>query len=133
MMLCHSTVMASTTDSIRCDSTTHLRSCKHVLFEALEPIWVKGKAERIPVYKPITGAVSAALSLRKIPMIGRDGDMSLIELCVDRFSNTSESSAILIQGSAGMGKSKILNRQFVATMRCLIPYHHECQALTHNP
>ena len=60
-------LMAATQDEIRCDVATYTRSCKRVVYEHLEPIQVKGKDTRIKVFKPVSGSVTASLSLRKIP------------------------------------------------------------------
>ena len=48
-------LMASTQDEIRCDAKTFAQSNKRVLFEELPPIRVKGKVNKIAVYKPIAG------------------------------------------------------------------------------
>ena len=101
-------LMASTIDEIRCDVETYTRSCKRVVFEHLEPIKVKGKANKIKVFKPVAGSVSAALSLREIPLIGRDEEMLLVSRSVDAFADLSYSSAIIFEGDAGMGKSKMI-------------------------
>ena len=101
-------LMSSTTDQIRCDSTTHARSERRILFETLEPIWVKGKSEAVPVFKPLAGSVSAALSLRRIPIIGRDEEIDLITRRIGLFDNLRGSATIFLRGEAGMGKTKLL-------------------------
>ena len=53
-------LMAATRDEIRCDLETYMRSCKHVVFERLNPIQVKGKKVEIEVFKPVEGTVSGA-------------------------------------------------------------------------
>ena len=101
-------LMASTKDDIRCDLETYARSCKRVVYEHLDPINVKGKKEKIKVFKPVAGSVSAALSLRKIPLIGRDEELAIILRSVDAFSDLSYSTAIMFKGDVGMGKSRML-------------------------
>ena len=46
-------LMSATTDEVRCDLDTYTRSCKRIIFENLEPIHVKGKSERIKVFRPV--------------------------------------------------------------------------------
>ena len=101
-------LMGATKEEIRCDLETYTRSCKRIVYEQLEPIKVKGKQEKIEVFKPVTGTVSAALSLRKIPLIGRDEEMAIVHRCVDVFADTSKSSTIIFFGEAGVGKSRML-------------------------
>ena len=101
-------LMASTADDIRVDLETYDRSCKRVLFERLDPIRVKGKVAKIKVFRPVAGSVSAALSLRKTPLIGRSEDMELITARVDAFNDLSASHTIILQGEAGVGKTRFL-------------------------
>ena len=100
--------MASTPDEIRCDLETYNRSCKRVSYEKLDPIKVKGKDKKIDVFKPVAGSVSAALTLRQVPLIGRDEEILLVSRGIDAFDDLAYTSAIIFQGEAGMGKSKLL-------------------------
>ena len=101
-------LMASTTEEIRVDLETFSRSCKRIVYEHLEPIKVKGKASKIKVFKPVAGSVSAALSLRKIPLIGRNEELAMVRRNIDAFSDLSYSSALIFEGDGGMGKSRML-------------------------
>ena len=78
-------LMASTADEIRCDLATYTRSCKRIVYTHLEPIQVKGKTERIKVFKPVEGNVSAALTLRKVPLVGRDEETVSARPCPNLF------------------------------------------------
>ena len=79
-----------------------------VYSDDLKPIKVKGKAELIQVFKPLEGNVSAALSLRKIPLIGRDDEGAMVTQAIDGFADLSFSAAIIFEGEAGTGKTKML-------------------------
>ena len=93
-------LMASTKDEIRCDHTTYALSRKAIVFEELDPIKVKGKVEKIKVFKPVGGSVSAALSLRNIPLVGRNEERALVNARIDAFAELSLSSAIIFSGEA---------------------------------
>ena len=101
-------LMASTPDEIRCDLETYNRSCRRISYEKLDPIKVKGKEKKIEVFKPVGGSVSTALTLRQVPLIGRDEEILLVSRNIDAFDDLAYSAAIIIQGEAGMGKSKLL-------------------------
>ena len=114
-------LMASTQGEIRCDVETYTRSCKRVVFEHLDPISVKGKAEKVKVFKPLAGTVSAALSLRKIPLIGRDEEMRMVLRTIDAFADMGYSSAVIFEGESGMGKSRMLRETVERINRHKLP------------
>ena len=101
-------LMAATSNEIRVDFETYQRSCKAVPFEDLGSISVKGKKEKIKIFKPVAGTVSAAITLRKIPIIGRKEEVNMVKARVDKFSSLSLTSAIVFEGESGMGKSRML-------------------------
>ena len=107
-------LMASTTDEIRCDLSTYNRSYKRVVFEKLDPIQVKGKHKKIPVFKPVAGSVSAALSLKQVPLVGRVEEMVLVSHFIDAFADLAFSSTMIFEGEAGTGKSKMLTHALEA-------------------
>ena len=107
-------LMASTMTEIRCDRETHQRSCKRVIYEELEPIKVKGKDKKVSVFKPVAGSVSAALSLKQVPFVGRAEEWCLVERHIDKFDNISLSMAIIFEGDAGNGKSTMMNKTLKA-------------------
>ena len=53
---------------------------------------------------------SAALSLRKMPLIGRDEETAMVIQAVDAFADLSYSSAIVFEGEAGTGKTHMLEK-----------------------
>ena len=83
-------------------------------FEALGGIQVKGKSEPIITYR--------VLAIKAIPgrgrglegfglsssLVGREQELKIIELCIQRLSIRGEGSIISIIGEAGMGKSRVV-------------------------
>ncbi len=114
-------LMASTQDQIRCDIETYARSCKRVVFEHLEPIHVKGKEAKIKVFKPVAGSVSAALSLRKITLTGRNEELAMVSRSVDAFADLGYTSAIIFEGESGMGKSRMIEETTEILFRQKLP------------
>ena len=110
-------LMAATKDEIRVDVETYTRSCQRVVYEHLDPIKVKGKDQPIKVFKPTSGSVSAALTLRQIRLIGRKEELAMVLSRVDAFSDLSYTSAIIFEGDSGMGKTRMLQETVQALNR----------------
>ena len=83
-----------------------------VSLEALEPVQVKGKRGRIPVYKvlglgphraPLAGRDERALS----PLVGRERELALLGEVLEQIER-GQGQAVGIVGEAGLGKSRLL-------------------------
>ena len=85
----------------------HIRTHTNALPHA-QSLPTAGKPNLVEVYEPVAGSTSAALSLRKIPTIGRGEEKAMIEHKIDHFHDLSDSGAIFFRGEAGMGKSHLL-------------------------
>lgn len=75
-------------------------------FRALDPIFVKGKAEKVPIYRP-EGEKDRAQGTAKARFVGRE---ETLESILSRFADTEESCSLLLTGEAGVGKTAVLSR-----------------------
>ena len=107
-----------------------------VLYVALEPLELKGKAEPVPAWEAmgLTQAqpVGRTSPARESPLVGRNDELLALETLYDRVVRESAPQLITLIGEAGVGKSRLL-REFerrvgrrptpptVRTGRCL-PY-----------
>jgi class 3 adenylate cyclase/tetratricopeptide (TPR) repeat protein len=112
-----------------------------VEIEALEPAFVKGKAEAVQAYRVLRAAADigeqAALDGASLtPFVGRDRELSIVEELRDQAAR-GEGQLIGITGEAGAGKSRLLHElrkrwrdggSVALAGRCLsygsgLPYH----------
>ncbi len=96
---------------IYCNYETYRSAYGQMKFEALPPIEVKGKHGFIPIYRPI-GLNDLQLSQLEhqesnIPLVGRQSEMTKLVACLDKL-DTGSSQILIIEGEAGIGKSKLL-------------------------
>src|ERR671923_146864 len=107
-----------------------------VIYDALEPLTLKGKAEPVPAWEAagLTQAqpVGRSSPARESPLVGRDDELLALESLYQRVVRESAPQLVTLIGEAGVGKSRLL-REFerrvgghptpptVRTGRCL-PY-----------
>ena len=107
-----------------------------VEYTALEPLDLKGKAERVPAWEAI--GLIAEHSVRRVspasesPLVGRRQELDALDSLYERVVREGSSHLVTVVGEAGVGKSRLL-REFerrleehpskptVRTGRCL-PY-----------
>ncbi|HUG38223.1 MAG TPA: adenylate/guanylate cyclase domain-containing protein [Candidatus Limnocylindrales bacterium] len=94
---------------------------RHVfVFEPLEPLSLKGKAEPVPVYR-LVGAAARRRSARGLeaeglaaPLIGRDGDLAEMLGAFERAA-AGRAQVVSLVGDVGAGKSRLL-AEFLARL-----------------
>src|SRR5215213_8819915 len=107
-----------------------------VEYDALEPLDLKGKAERVPAWEAV--GLIAEHSVRRVgpasesPLVGRTQELGTLDSLYERVVREGTSHLVTVVGEAGVGKSRLL-REFerrvcqhpsaptVRTGRCL-PY-----------
>jgi class 3 adenylate cyclase/tetratricopeptide (TPR) repeat protein len=107
-----------------------------VEYSALEPLDLKGKAERVPAWEAV--GLIAEHSVRRVspasesPLVGRQQELGALDSLYERVVREGTSHLLTVVGEAGVGKSRVL-REFerqlsehpsapsVRTGRCL-PY-----------
>lgn len=79
-------------------------------FEELSPILVKGKSAPVPVYRPRNqGRMTVDPHMLPTPLVGRLAEQALLTEKLQRLHRERESSVLLIEGEAGMGKSLLVS------------------------
>ncbi|HNB53558.1 MAG TPA: adenylate/guanylate cyclase domain-containing protein, partial [Anaerolineales bacterium] len=100
-------MMASTND-ILCDLPTYEATRNNRRFEALSEISVKGKTEPIPVFKPKRGQKKLTFTQPESELVGRYSERAILTGQLQAFMRGNEHSLIIIEGEAGIGKSRLL-------------------------
>lgn len=95
---------AASANTVLCDEATYLSTRAHLKFATLQPIRVKNRSRPVNIYAP-QGKVQLDSSRR--PLIGRLGERTLLEDHLERLEN-GQSSVVVIQGEAGIGKSHLV-------------------------
>lgn len=106
-------LMQSAAECIVCDAATYHAANSRMLFEAHTPLDVKGKAAPVEVYcprEPITNIIRPHGA-----MVGRVNERSLLAAQLqlvwrrrERGSDHGEALVLVIEGEAGMGKSRLV-------------------------
>ena len=102
-------LMQAAPDSILCDAPTQDAAPEGFAFEKLEPIRVKGKAEPIQVYRPLEQSLTTATRRRsEHAIVGRRAELATLAAQVQALSAGGPGAIVLIEGEAGIGKSRLL-------------------------
>ena len=78
--------------------------------EVVEPLQLKGKLDRVRAYRLLDVTSAALPRARRFdsPMVGRDGELSLLEDAFARSVRERSCHLFTVLGSAGVGKSRLL-------------------------
>jgi predicted ATPase/class 3 adenylate cyclase len=77
--------------------------------EAVEPLELKGKAERVPAYRLISVSGPDASARRyDFPLVGRERELALLEGELDLAKTSPASRLVTVVASAGVGKSRLI-------------------------
>lgn len=108
----------ATAGQIAVSDAVYFQTRRFFEYEILDPIQVKGKRKPVPVYVPLGPRQSVRTRQQAAeiqpPLIERDQEMQALHA---HWSNAiaGQPQFVLIQGEAGMGKSRLLN-QFVGEL-----------------
>jgi class 3 adenylate cyclase len=82
-----------------------------VTVEALEPLELKGKSERVAAFRLITVDPAAAGFARHmdVPLVGREPELALLHQAWDRAVRESRCHLLTLLGEAGVGKSRLVS------------------------
>ena len=82
----------------------------YVDVEAVEPLELKGKAERVPAYR-LVGVREGAERARRLdaPMVGRGRELELLQSRLDEAIEVRACRLATIVGEAGVGKSRLVD------------------------
>src|SRR5262245_14002498 len=90
--------------------TTHRLVKDAVDVEAVDPLDLKGKADRVPAFRLVAVRVDAAGHERHLdsPMVGRDKELEMLAAALDRAITERTSRMFTLLGPAGVGKSRLV-------------------------
>ena len=91
--------------SILCDRATFESAKDIVEFEMQPPQFVKGRVEPVEVFHPLT--LKKSIIRPKTDLIGRQEEKAVIANALQEFSRGEHLQTIVLQGEAGIGKSRI--------------------------
>jgi class 3 adenylate cyclase/tetratricopeptide (TPR) repeat protein len=93
---------------------THQLVRDAVEVEAVEPLALRGKSERVGAFRLVTVLADSAGHARHLdsPMVGRTTELDLVRRGLDRARSERTSYLFTLLGSAGVGKSRLI-REFL--------------------
>ena len=74
-------------------------------FTPLDPITVRGRSDRIPVFRPV-GRTAAPLRIQH-SVIGRVRELEILTRQIESARAGEHAGVVLIEGDAGLGKSRL--------------------------
>jgi class 3 adenylate cyclase len=101
-------LMQAATDAILCDETTVQRSLEAVAYAPPEELRVKGKARPVTAYRPLGARRRVAAQAESAGLIGRREESARLARALEELRADGRSRAIVIEGEAGIGKSRVL-------------------------
>jgi predicted ATPase/class 3 adenylate cyclase len=103
---------AAPANEILIGETTYDLVRAHVDVEPVEPLELKGKAERVPAYRLLAvrdATVEGAHLARRSPLVGRTAEMAQIRAAFRAVVAEGGCRLITLVGEAGVGKSRLLD------------------------
>ena len=89
-----------------CDGPT-VQSCRgRLTFASLDSISVRGRGDRIPVFRPL-GRAAAPRQIQQT-VIGRVGELEILTGQIETARAAEHAGVVLIEGDAGLGKSRLV-------------------------
>src|SRR5207249_2167485 len=86
---------------------TYRAAQERIEFEVLAPIFVKGRVEAVPVFRPLRES-QTAVSLSGKPLIDRETERQALNSRLNALRTRGEGSVVVVEGEAGIGKSRLL-------------------------
>lgn len=84
--------------------------------DPLEPLELKGKAERVPAYRLLSVRGDQAIPRRlDAPMVGRERELAFLRGTFERVSTRRQCELVTVIGDAGVGKSRLI-QEFVESV-----------------
>ena len=91
---------------ILCDDTTYQVARSQVAFETLPAISVKGRIERVAVYRPL-GEKSATIGPQQ-EIVGRENERRTLARAIEELVAGATPGPIVVEGEAGIGKTSLI-------------------------
>ena len=81
----------------------------HVEVEAVEPLELKGKAERVAAYRLLAVGEGATSDREASPLVGRDRELAILEETLADAYVTQRCRLVTVVGEPGVGKSRLIH------------------------
>ena len=101
---------AAPVDAVVVGETTYRATAHLFRYEPLEPIRAKGKAEPVPLWRPLEPIARRAGELHPeaTPFVGRDVELALLVALFERARATPTLELVTILAEPGLGKSRLV-------------------------
>lgn len=104
-------MQAAPAEGILVSDRVQAAAARGFTWEQLPPFSVKGKAEPVTVFRPITAAARRVPHLQEpqytLPLVGRDEELALIDRATQQ-ALSAQGQIVAISAEAGMGKSRLV-------------------------
>ena len=77
--------------------------------ETVEPLELKGKAERVAAYRLVAISAGAGRDGEESPLVGRDRELAILEQSLADAYVTQRCRLVTVVGEAGVGKSRLIH------------------------
>lgn len=105
-------LMQAADGGILCDNATYQTVNRQINFDILPAISLKGKAERVPIFRPLRKRQAKEDKRPLAPMIGRKKEQHQLNRLQQQLIEEAAGSVVIIDGEPGIGKSR-----FIAALR----------------
>lgn len=107
-------LMKAAPSDILCDEATYQAAKGQLVFEILPSIFVKGKTEPVPVFRPTLGKEGGLISRLTVrdsqqPLVGRSKELWQLAEQVQALVRGGSGGIAFVEGEAGIGKSRLVN------------------------
>jgi len=99
-------LMQASRGEIVCSEETVRAARDSLRFEPLEPVRLKGSETPVAVHRPSRGRRTGPAD--RYAIVNRQAERSLLEARIDELLTTDSSATVLVEGEAGLGKSRLV-------------------------
>lgn len=99
-------LMQTALGDIHCDEATRVAAEKHIEFQRLADINIKGKSRPVPVYRPVERRGAPLTTMREL--VGRERERALLHERLTALARGAGTSVVVVEGPPGIGKSGLV-------------------------
>jgi hypothetical protein len=110
--------------ALLCDTATYQAARARLRFEALAPLSLKGVLEPVPVFRPLVATAPVSQPTATVgTLIGREQEQRQIAAALARLGGLGRGGALLIEGDAGIGKTRLIEELRAAARQAGVPIY----------